>query len=60
MSFFQLVMILLLKIYAPVKIFGKICLKAIRDTFFSNILPVIRGEKEDWGWDPTDGESSNF
>ena len=35
MSFFKLVMIVLLKIYGTGKIFGKICLKAIRDTFFS-------------------------
>ena len=34
MSFFKLVMIVSLKIYATNKIFGKIYLKAIRDTFF--------------------------
>ena len=49
MSFFKLVMIVLLKIYAAVKIFGKICLKVIRDTFFFNMLSVIRRGKEDWG-----------
>ena len=49
MSFFKLVMTVLLKIYAEGKIFGKICLKAIRATFFSNIWSVIRGEKGDWG-----------
>ena len=37
MSFFKLVMIALLKIYAAVKIFVKI------------LLSVIRGGKEDWG-----------
>ena len=41
MSFFKLVMIVLLKIYVAVKIFVKISLKAIRDTFFSNMLSVI-------------------
>ena len=34
MSFFKLVMMVLLKIYAAGKIFGKIYLKAIRNTFF--------------------------
>ena len=48
-SFFKLVMMVLLKIYVAVKIFSKICLKAIRDIFFSNMLSVIRGGKEDWG-----------
>ena len=28
--------------YAANKIFGNICLKALRDTFFSNMLSVIR------------------
>ena len=36
-------MIVLLKIYAAGKIFAKICLQAIRDTFFSNMRFVIRG-----------------
>ena len=45
MNFFILAMIVLLKIYARSKIFGKICLKAIRDTFFSNMWSVIRGGK---------------
>ena len=49
MSFFKLFMTVLLKIHAAGKIFGKICLKAIRATFFSNIWSVIRGEKGDWG-----------
>ena len=36
-------MIVLLKIYAIGKSFGKICLKAIRDTFLSNMWSAIRG-----------------
>ena len=36
-------MIVLLKIYAADKIFGKIGLKAIGDTFFFNMWPVVRG-----------------
>ena len=60
MSFFKLVMIVLLKIYAAGKIFGKLCLKAIRNTFFSNMWSVISRGKGDWEWYPTDGESSNF
>ena len=36
-------MIVLLKIYAAGKIFGKIFLRAVRDIFFSNIWSVIRG-----------------
>ena len=55
MNFFKLVMILLLKIYTAGKMFGKICLKAIGDTFFSNICSVIRGGKADWGWHATQG-----
>ena len=42
MSFFKLVMIALLKIYAASKIFDKIFLKAIIDTFFSNMWSEIR------------------
>ena len=49
MSFFKLVMIVLLKKYATDKIFGKICLKTIRDTFFSNMRSVIMGGKGNWG-----------
>ena len=37
-------MILLLKIHASCKIFDKICLKAIRDTFFPNMWFVIKGQ----------------
>ena len=37
MSFFKLVMIVLLKIYAAGKMFGKMYLKAIRNTIFSNM-----------------------
>ena len=47
MSFFKLIMIVLLKTYTASKTFGKICLKAIRDTFFSNMWSVIRGGKGD-------------
>ena len=43
MNFLELAMILLLKIYAAAKIFGKICLKGIRSTFFSNMWSVIKG-----------------
>ena len=43
MSFFKLFMIVLLKIYTTGRIFVKICLKAIRDTFFSNMWSVIKG-----------------
>ena len=53
-------MIVLLQIYAAGNIFGKICLKAIRDIFFSNMWSVIREGKEDWGWYPTEMESLNF
>ena len=40
---------MLLKIFAAEKIFSKICLKAIRATFFSNMWSVIRGGKGVWG-----------
>ena len=60
MSFFKLVMIMLQKLYATDKTFGKICLKAIRETFSSNMWSVIRGGKGDWAWYPTEGESLNF
>ena len=49
MSFIKLFMIVLLKIYTASKMFGKICQKAIGDTFFSNMWSVIRGGKGDWG-----------
>ena len=48
MSFFKLVKIVLLKIEAAGKIFGKICLKAIRNTFFSNMWSVISRGKGGW------------
>ena len=48
------------KLYVAGKIFGKIYLKAIRDTFFTNMWSVIRGGKGDWGCYPTEEESSNF
>ena len=38
MSFFKLVMIVLLKIYTTSKIFGKIFLKAVGDTFFQYVV----------------------
>ena len=44
-SFFKLVMIVLLKIYAAVKIFGKICLKVIRDTFFFQYVVCDQGRE---------------
>ena len=43
MRFFKLVMIVLLKIYATDKFFGKICLKTIRDIFFSDMWSAISG-----------------
>ena len=43
MRFFKLVMIMLLKICATDKMFGKICLKIIRNTFFSNMWSAISG-----------------
>ena len=47
MSFFKLVMIVLLKIYAAGKIIGKISLKAIRNTFFFQyVVCDQRREKE--------------
>ena len=39
-------MMVLLKMGAIGKVFGKICPKAIRDTFFSNILSLIIGGTE--------------
>ena len=42
MSFFKLVMIVLLKIYAAGKNPGKICLKNIGDTIFSDMWSMIR------------------
>ena len=59
MSIFKLVMIVLLKIYVAGKIFGKICLKAIRDTFFSNMWSVVGGGKGDWEWYPAKGGPSS-
>ena len=49
LSFSKLVMIVLLKIYAARKFFCKICLKAIRDTFFPYMWSVIRGGKGNRG-----------
>ena len=40
-------MIVLLKICATEKVFGKICLKVIRDTFFSNMWSAISGATGD-------------
>ena len=45
-------MILLLKMHASGKIFDKVCLKAIRDTIFSKMWSVIRGQGDSvfcWG-----------
>ena len=47
-SFFKLVMIMLLKIYPADKIFGKVCPKVVRATLFSNMWSVIKGGKGDW------------
>ena len=43
MGFFKLVIIVLLKVYSTDKIFGKICLKTIRDIFFPNMCSAISG-----------------
>ena len=56
MKFFKLVMTVLQKIYATDKFFGKICLKTIRDTFFSPICGLQSverhgGSKFWWGDD---------
>ena len=45
MTFLKLVMIVLLKKYVAVKIFVKICLKAIRDTFSSNMFVCDQGRE---------------
>ena len=42
----HIVMIVLLKIYATSKTFGKICLNVITDTFLSNMWSVIMGGTE--------------
>ena len=59
MSFFKLVMIVLLKIDTT-----KICLKAIRDTSFSNMQSLIREGTEEpkllVGAYLEEGESSKF
>ena len=64
MRFFKLVMTGLLKIYATDKIFGKTCLKTIRDTFFSNMWSgKAKGQRESkflWGVISTEEESSNL
>ena len=59
-SFFKLVFIMLLKVFAADKIFSKICLKAIRATFFSNMWSVIGAGKGVWGWFPTEGKVQTF
>ena len=46
-EFSKLVMIVLLKIYTTGNSFGKMCLKAIRDTIFRNLGSLIRGGKEE-------------
>ena len=62
MSFSKLVMTVLLKLYAAGNIFVKICLKAIRDTFFSNLSlwEVQGGPMFRWRWYQREGENSNF
>ena len=42
MSFLKLLMTVLMKMHASGRIFEKFYLKAIRDTFFSNMWSVIR------------------
>ena len=59
-SFFKLVLVMLLKTYHAHKMFGKICLKVIRTTFFSNMWSVIWGRKWDWGWYPAVGKVQTF
>ena len=54
MRFFKLVMIVLLKICATDKIIGKICLKIIRDTFFSSMWSAI-SEDGGEGWEVVGG-----
>ena len=53
---------MLLKIYTADKIFGKICLKAIRATFFFNIYmwSVIRERKGNWGHIQQKGKVQTF
>ena len=49
MSFFKLVMNVLLKIYAPGKMFGKICLKSRRDRgpqFLVRVISQKRGNRK--------------
>ena len=50
--------------HATDKIFGKIFLKVIRDTFLANMWSVVRRGMGDsifeWGWYPTEGENSRF
>ena len=63
MSFFKLVMIVQLKIYATGKVFGKMCLKAIRDTFFPICGSVIRRETGPnfwWGYIQQKGKVKTF
>ena len=55
MKFFKLVMTVLQKIYATGKVFGKICLKTIRDTFFFSICGLQsverHGDSKFWSGD---------
>ena len=56
-------MIVWLKVHTTGNIFGKIWLKAIRDTFFSNMWFVIRrwtGILNFRGWYPAEGGNWNF
>ena len=65
MRFFKLVMIVLLKIWATDKIFGKTCLKIIRDAFFFKYVVCNRWRERGTqsfgeGWYPTEGDASNL
>ena len=54
-------MTVLLKLYAADNIFVKICLKAIRDTFFSNLSWEVQGGPMfRWRWYQREGENLNF
>ena len=67
MRFFKLLTIVLLKICATDKFFSKICLKIIRDIFFSSNMWSVEGQGRNRGtqsfgmeWYPTEGEASNL
>ena len=60
MSFFKLVMIVLQKIYAAGKIFVKVYLKAIRNTFFFQYVVCDQRKEGGLGVITTGRENSNF